>query len=144
MAARRCIQAAVWAMLGAVSAAAFAMTPHDMLAGWEKAARAGDARFAGFSAQRGQRFFTATHGGEWSCASCHTDKPTQSGAHARTQKAIAPLAPAGDARRFTDTAKVDKWFGRNCRDVLGRACTPQEQGDVLTYLLTLKTEGAAR
>ena len=31
------------------------------------------------------------------------------------------LAPAFEPRRFTDAAKVEKWFGRNCNDVLGRA-----------------------
>jgi hypothetical protein len=39
---------------------------------------------------------------------------------------------------------VGKWFGRNCRDVLGRACTAQEQGDVLAYLLTLKPQAGAQ
>ena len=35
------------------------------------------------------------------------------------------------------TAKVEKWFARNCNDVLGRACTPVEKGDVLAWLLSL-------
>ena len=35
-------------------------------------------------------------------------------------------------------AKVEKWFKRNCNDVLGRVCTPLEKGDVLSYLLTVK------
>lgn len=134
--------AVAWAGLAASAAPAQAVTPHELLSGWEHAARAQDARFAGFSAQRGRQFFEAKHGAEWSCASCHTSNPAQPGEHARTRKTIAPLAPAGDARRFTDGAKVDKWFGRNCRDVLGRVCTPQEQGDVLAYLLTVK--GGAR
>ncbi|HET6803481.1 MAG TPA: DUF1924 domain-containing protein, partial [Casimicrobiaceae bacterium] len=29
-------------------------------------------------------------------------------------------------------------FRRNCNDVLSRACTPQEKGDVLAYLLELR------
>jgi hypothetical protein len=49
------------------------------------------------------------------------------------------MAPAANAERFTDTAKVEKWFKRNCNDVLDRACTPQEKGDVITYLLTVKS-----
>lgn len=144
MRARAWIQAAACTLLTMSATAAPAITPHDMLAGWEAAARAQEARFAGFSPQRGQAFFNAKHGADWSCASCHTGNPMQPGDHARTHKSIAPLAPAGDERRFTDAAKVDKWFTRNCKDVLGRACTTQEQGDVLAYLLTLKPAGGAR
>ncbi len=144
MKAKSGMRAAAWALLVIGYTAAFAATPQDMLAGWEKAARAQDARFSGFSAQRGRELFNTKHGSEWSCASCHTPNPVQPGNHARTHKAISPLAPAGDARRFTDAAKVEKWFTRNCKDVLGRTCTPQEQGDVLAYLLTLKAEGGAR
>lgn len=89
-------------------------------------------------ATRGQAFFTQRHGGEWSCASCHGTPPTQQGKHASTGKTIAPLAPAFNPKAFTDTAKVDKWFRRNCNDVLQRACSAQEKADVLTYLGSLK------
>ena len=41
-------------------------------------------------------------------------------------------------RAFTDSAKVDKWFRRNCKDVLQRECAPGEKADVLAYLLSLK------
>lgn len=94
--------------------------------------------FSGFSAERGRSFFTSQHGNDWSCASCHTDRPAAEGKHARTGKAIAPLAPAANADRFADEAKVEKWFRRNCNDVLGRACTAQEKGDVLAWLMSLK------
>lgn len=114
-----------------------AITPGELLATWEKSARQANSRFDGYSAERGQRFFTEKHS-EWSCSTCHTATPTAAGTHFRTQKSIAPLAPAANPRRFTDPAKVDKWFTRNCNDVLGRACTPQEQGDVLAWLVTLK------
>jgi hypothetical protein len=30
---------------------------------------------------------------------------------------------------------VEKWFRRNCNDVLGRTCTPSEKADVMAYLL---------
>ena len=50
-------------------------------------------------------------------------------------KAIAPLAPSANAERFADAAKVEKWFRRNCNDVLGRTCTPSEKADVMAYLL---------
>ena len=51
---------------------------------------------------------------------------------------IEPLAPAFNAERFADTAKSEKWFRRNCNDVLGRECTASEKADVLAWLLTLK------
>ena len=95
---------------------------------------------AGQTAQavRGQAFFTQRHGGEWSCASCHGQAPTAASRHASTGKSIAPLAPAFHAERFTDSAKVDKWFKRNCKDVLSRECTALEKADVLAYLIGLK------
>ena len=52
---------------------------------------------------------------------------------------IHPTACSGrQCGRITDMNKVDNWFKRNCKDVLNRACTPQEKGDVLTYLLTIR------
>ena len=86
---------------------------------------------------RGRAFFTSTHGREWSCASCHGESPTSAGRHAATGKAIDPLAPAANAAAFTDSAKVDKWFRRNCRDVTGRECTAAEKADVMAWLLSL-------
>lgn len=90
------------------------------------------------NADRGKVFFTSRHGGEWSCASCHATPPTAQGKHASTGKSIAPLAPAFNPKAFTDTAKVDKWFRRNCNDVLSRECTAVEKADVLAYLNALK------
>lgn len=90
------------------------------------------------SAERGRAFFTTAHGGPWSCASCHRALPLEAGRHASTGKAIDPLAPAANPQAFTDTARVDKWFRRNCRDVLQRECTAAEKADVVAWLLTLK------
>lgn len=87
---------------------------------------------------RGQAFFTTTHGREWSCASCHGSLPTQTGKHASTGKPIGAMAPAFNPERFTDPAKTEKWFRRNCNDVLGRTCTAAEKADVLAWLMTLK------
>lgn len=89
-------------------------------------------------AARGQQFFTSRHGGEWSCASCHNTSPVSAGRHANTGKRIAPLAPSAQPDRFTDTAKVDKWFKRNCNDVLKRECTAQEKADVMAWLVSLR------
>jgi cytochrome c553 len=118
----------------AFSGAALAADPAGLLAGYQAEARKADAGFAA-SAQRGAQFFSARHGAEWSCASCHGAPPTGQGKHAKTGKRIAPLAPSANAKRFTDEAKAEKWFRRNCNDVLGRACTASEKADVLAYLL---------
>lgn len=88
-------------------------------------------------AERGRLFFTSRHGGEWSCASCHHDAPLTAGKHAKTGKAIDPIAPAANTAAFTDASRVDKWFRRNCKDVLGRECSAREKADVLAYLLGL-------
>jgi cytochrome c553 len=90
------------------------------------------------NAAQGKVFFTSRHGADWSCASCHGTPPTARGEHASTGKSIAPLAPAFNAKAFTDSAKVDKWFRRNCQDVLNRECRAAEKADVLAYLLSLK------
>lgn len=111
---------------------ASAATPTDLLAGY--ASQAG----APADAARGQSFFTERHGRDWSCSSCHGGTPTQQGKHASTGKAIGPLAPAFNPERFTDAAKAEKWFRRNCQDVVGRECSAAEKADVLAWLMTLK------
>ena len=89
-------------------------------------------------AERGRAFFTSRQGGEWSCASCHGNPPTVTGQHASTGKSIKPLAPAVNPLAFTDSARVDKWFRRNCNDVLKRECSAGEKADVLAWLTRLK------
>ena len=88
-------------------------------------------------AERGRVLFTSRQGGEWSCASCHGNPPNKPGKHASTGKSIDPMAPAVNPKAFTDTAKVDKWFRRNCKDVLQRECSAAEKADVLAYLIGL-------
>jgi hypothetical protein len=122
---------------GLATQPALAETPSEMLASIQKEA-SGTPGFQGFSAARGESFFKTKHGSEWSCSSCHTDNPAASGKHAKTGKVIDPLAPSANAERFTSPKKMEKWFKRNCNDVLNRVCTPQEKGDVLAYLLTVK------
>lgn len=116
----------------ALSPLAQAITPAEQLSAYTAQ--------AGTPAQpaRGQQLFTTRHGKDWSCASCHTAAPTVQGKHASTGKVIAALAPGFNPERFTDTAKTDKWFRRNCNDVMGRECTAGEKADVLAWLLTLK------
>jgi hypothetical protein len=88
-------------------------------------------------AARGEQFFTSSHGREWTCSSCHGAKPTVPGKHASTGKTIAPLAPRVNSEAFTDEARAEKWFRRNCNDVLGRECSAAEKADVLTWLIGL-------
>ncbi len=121
----------------AIAASAFApfaiaATPPELLSAYS--AKAGAAP----SPERGRALFTKTHGREWSCSSCHGDVPNGDGRHAATGKAIAALAPAANVERFTDAARVEKWFRRNCNDVLGRECNAGEKADVLAWLLTVK------
>ncbi|MEO6352153.1 MAG: DUF1924 domain-containing protein [Burkholderiaceae bacterium] len=111
--------------------ATWAASPQDMMQQYE--ASSGKA-----SAQRGQQFFTSKHGREWSCASCHSAVPNKTTQHIVTGKSILPLAPAENNERFTDSAKSEKWFKRNCKDVLARECTSQEKVDIIAWLLTIK------
>jgi mono/diheme cytochrome c family protein len=121
------------ALAGAAFApVAQAATPSEMLAGYT--AESGKPA----NPARGQQLFTTRQGREWSCASCHGAVPTQDGKHASTGKAIKPLAPAFNPERFTDSAKTEKWFRRNCNDVMGRECSAGEKADVLSWLMTLK------
>jgi hypothetical protein len=72
------------------------------------------------------------------CSSCHTDNPAASGRHAVTGKAIRPLAPSANTERLSDPAQVEKWFGRNCKEVVGRACTPAEKADFVQFLAEVR------
>ena len=105
----------------------FAATPHELLNGYEaKSAKAEPAR--------GEKFFNAKHGKEWSCASCHEAPPNHDTKHIVTGKVIKALSPNSHQARFSDPAKVEKWFKRNCNEVLGRECTALEKGDWLTFV----------
>jgi hypothetical protein len=90
------------------------------------------------NADAGRLFFTSTHGSKWTCASCHGEAPTVVAKHASTGKPIEPLAPRANPAALTDSARVDKWFRRNCKDVLSRECTAAEKSDVIAFLLSLK------
>jgi cytochrome c peroxidase len=116
---------------GGFAANAAAVTPSQQLAAYSAQAGApGDAA-------RGQKLFTSKHGRDWSCSSCHGPVPVGEGKHASTGKLIAPLAPAANAERFTDPAKIEKWFRRNCNDVVGRECSAGEKADVMAWLVSL-------
>jgi mono/diheme cytochrome c family protein len=132
------IKKLAWAGLALLSANAAADTPASFMT--QYAQQAGVAVSA-LSPARGEAFYRAEHpgrdGAKQSCASCHTANPKQMG-KSRVGKPIEPLAPAANPERFTDAAKVEKWFRRNCKDVLQRECTPQEKGDFIAWLSQVK------
>lgn len=105
--------------------------------GYRASAKLENPAFVDFSAARGEAFYKARTG-DVSCATCHGDSPKAHGKHATTGKDILPMAPVVNADRFTDAAKVEKWFGRNCSEVLKRACTASEKGDFIAYLIAVK------
>lgn len=86
-----------------------------------------------FSAEAGQALWTRS-GGAQTCATCHHRDLRAAGKHAKTGKAIDPMAPSVNTKRLTDKAFIEKWFKRNCQSAWGRACTAQEKGDLLTYI----------
>jgi hypothetical protein len=92
-----------------------------------------------FDGERGramwtQKFTHAKADKPRSCATCHTGNPRAVGKHARTGKAIEPLAPSVNPARLTEVREIEKWLMRNCKWTVGRECTPQEKGDFLSYL----------
>jgi len=101
-------------------------------------AQTAEPSFSGFSAQRGEAFYLAKHTGgkpdTRSCASCHSDSASGSG-QTRAGKVIEPMAVSINPSRYTDVAKVAKWFSRNCNSVLGRECSAIEKGDFLTFMI---------
>jgi len=121
-------------MLALLSSSAHAESPQRILD--SLVAQAGPA-----SAARGEKLYRGKFSGGKtadSCTACHTDNARAVGRHVRTSKAIDPLAPVAQKDRFTDPEKVEKWFRRNCNDVLGRACSPQEKADFTAYMISLK------
>ena len=127
------------AALGMASAVAGAAdTPANLMAHYAQTA---GVPVSGLSATRGAALYRTEHPGRngqpMSCASCHTASPKQAG-QTRVGKRIEPLAPAANPQRFTDAAKVEKWFRRNCQDVLQRECSAQEKGDFIAFLSQVK------
>jgi len=122
---------AAWLLAGMAGAAQNAIL--DLYAA---AAKTGDPGFAGFSAERGKTFFLAQpniNPDTPSCSSCHTSNPRNVG-ETRAGQRIDPMAVSVTPDRFTDPAKVEKWFRRNCDTVLKRECTPVEKGDFIAFM----------
>ena len=126
------------ACLAATLTLPLAAAANPILDGYRTQAKQENAAFKDFTVAAGQKLYGAVGPTQLSCASCHTESPKAVGKHAKTNKAIDPIAPSANAKRFTDAAQVEKWFKRNCNDALGRACSTQEKGDFMTYVLSVK------
>ena len=117
----------------ALSAAGSAGPREDLLSRYAAAAKS-----AGFTAERGRalhtRIFASGKPDTPACTTCH-GKNTRSAGRTLAGKPIDPVAVSAAPGRYTDPAKVEKWFTRNCNEVLGRECTAQEKGDWLTYMV---------
>ena len=116
-----------------LSTATLAGPREDILAKYAEAAKS-----AGFTAARGQALHTQNFTGGKpdtpSCTTCH-GKDTRAAGRTPAGKPIDPVAVSAAPTRYTDAAKVEKWFKRNCTEVLGRECTAQEKGDWLTFVI---------
>lgn len=127
-------------LLAALPAAAMAGDARRdaILADYAAQAKKADPAFAGFSATRGETLFRTkwAKGDERtpSCTACHTDNPRGQGQNAKTGRAIEPVAVSAIPKRFTDMGEVEKQFGRDCKNVLGRECSPLEKGDYITFM----------
>ena len=106
---------------------------------WAAAAKTADPAFSGFSAERGRALHTQTFTGGKpdtpSCTTCH-GKDTRAAGRTLAGKPIEPVALSANPLRYTDPAKVEKWFKRNCTEVLGRQCSAREKGDWLAFMLS--------
>src|SRR5690606_36359801 len=113
---------------------AFAGAREELLARYASEVRVADAGYAGPSAANGEKLHRNRFAGgkpdSPACTSCHGDDARAAG-RTRTGKAIEPMAVSVSPSRYTDPAKVEKWFRRNCLEVLGRECTPREKADWL-------------
>lgn len=119
------------------SGAGIAGSREAQLAGYASAAKAANPAFTGFSAERGKalhmQHFAGGKPDTPACTSCHGKDPRVAGKNLVGKK-IDPMALSAAPSRYTDPAKVEKWFKRNCKEVLGRECSAQEKGDWLSFM----------
>ena len=144
------VRATAALVLGALAAATLALflgfpvrvgaaspVASGLLREYEAQARRQRAGFGAFSAEEGRKLYFAEfvqEGQKVSCSSCHTANPRARGI-TPAGKIVEPLAPAANPDRLTDRGDVEKWFKRNCKQVMGRECTAEEKGHFVTFLL---------
>lgn len=124
-------------LLSCLPFAATAASLEAQLSQYAATAKAANPGFAGFSAARGEalhtRNFASGKPDTPACTSCHGKEPRSAG-QTLTGKRIEAVALSVSPSRYADPAKVEKWFKRNCNEVIGRECTAQEKGDWLTFV----------
>jgi len=116
---------------------ALAETPQSFVSAYSAEARQATRDFT-TSAARGKSFFAKDWGVSQKmpgCSSCHGNDLQAAGKHVITGKLIEPLSPVANAERFTTPKKVEKWFKRNCTEVVGRECTPAEKADFIQFVI---------
>jgi hypothetical protein len=123
-----------WALFPIGDAHAANDGPRQQLAAYARAAGPGFTP----SAERGEAMYRLEHdknGKPVACATCHTADPARPG-RTPAGKNVEPLAPSANPRAFGDPKNTEKWFTRNCKQVISRECTPAEKADFLSFLLT--------
>ena len=123
-------------LLMASTTVAWADTPASLIADYTTEAGKTTPGFKS-SGQRGLAFFTK----EWNvsqkmpnCTVCHSKNLNTDGKHVVTDKRIDPLSPIANPERFTSLKKTEKWFKRNCTEVVGRECTAAEKADFIQFV----------
>jgi hypothetical protein len=126
-------------VLACALVAAAGESSKSLLDFYASGAKASDPGFSGFSAERGGHLFRTNFStgkpDTPSCTTCHTTDPRKAG-QTRAGKDLEPMAASANPNRYSDRAKTEKWFGRNCNNVLGRECTATEKGDFITFMLS--------
>jgi hypothetical protein len=134
--------------VAAASAQANVANAEKLVSIYSAIAKHDNPEYAGPTAADGKFFFNRKvklgNGKEMACASCHTANPADNGKHAVTGKAIRPLSPVVNAKRFEDFEKVQEKFTQHCKDIIGSDCTAAEKASYITYLLTEKTPSAKK
>lgn len=119
--------------------AASAAARDDLLNSLATEAKAAYSAYSGFSPARGEKLhntqFSTGKPETPSCTTCHGANP-RLGGRTPSGKVIEPLAVSVNPARYNDPLKVEKWFRRNCNEVLGRECTSLEKGDWLSTMIS--------
>ncbi|MBP9682353.1 MAG: DUF1924 domain-containing protein [Bacteriovorax sp.] len=124
-----------------LSIPSFCLANEEILQNFNLLAKKANSQFKSFSEMEGEKLYrnerVNSKNDKVSCMTCHTSNPKNEGL-TRANKVIAPIAPVANPERFTDLAKVEKWFKRNCKDVLERECTVLEKGNFVKYMMSVK------
>jgi hypothetical protein len=134
--------------LSAVSANANVANAEKLVSIYSAVAKHDNPEYAGPTVAEGKFFFNRKvklgNAKEMACASCHTANPADEGKHIVTGKAIRPLSPVVNAKRFDDFEKVQGKFTQHCKEIIGSDCTAAEKANYITYVLTEKIPSVAK